>query len=289
MISLFCGAPYTFAQKVVLVPPETKSFKLGALEISVLRDSSLNVPNDGSIFGLNTNPAAVANVLHEAGAPTDEIRLDTNTLLIRTPGHLVLIDTGYGPAEHGVTRESLASIRVSPGEITDILITHAHPDHLGGLIDTQGRSVFPKAAIRMSAKEWAYMQSQAYLHAQASAVKAKVQTFEPGRPVLPGITPVALPGHTPGQVGYEVASQGYKLMDIGDVAHSSIISLAKPEWTTKWDFDTEEGVRTRRQELQKLATTHELIFVPHFPFPGVGQIESTREGFRLVPKLPANN
>ena len=185
-------------------------------------------------------------------------------------------------------RESLASIRVSPGEITDILVTHAHPDHLGGLIDAQGRSVFPKAAIRMSAKEWAYMQSQAYLHAQASAIKAQVQTFEPGQPVLPGITPVALPGHTPGQVGYEIASQGNKLMDVGDMIHSSIISLAKPEWTTKWDSDAEEGVRTRRQELQQLATTHELIFAPHFPFPGVGQIEHIKEGFSFVPKLPSN-
>ncbi len=288
MIWLFCGTPYVFAQKVVPVPPVTKTFKLGAFEISVLRDSSITVANDGSIFGANTNPAAVTKVLQEAGAPTDEIRLDTDTLLIRTPGHLVLIDTGYGPAEHGVTRESLASIGVSPDEITDILITHAHPDHLGGFIEPQGRSVFSKAAVRMSTKEWAYMQSQAYLHAQASASKAQVQTFEPGRPVLPGITPVALPGHTPGQVGYEIVSQGSKLMDIGDVAHSSIISLAKPEWTIKWDSDTEEGVRTRRQELQQLATTQQLIFVPHFPFPGVGQIERTRDGFRFVPKLPSN-
>ena len=287
-ISLTFGALCTFAQKPVPVPPEAKSFKLGELQISVLRDSALNIPNDGSIFGANTNPAAIAKVLHDAGAPTDEIRLDTDTLLIRMPGHFVLIDAGYGQAEHGVMRESLASIGVSPGEITDILITHAHPDHIGGLLDPQGQSAFPKAVIRMSAKEWAYMQSQAYLHAQAAAIKAQVQTFEPGKPVLPGITPVALPGHTPGEVGYEIASQGQRLVDIGDIAHSSIISLAKPEWTIKWDSDMEEGVKTRRQELQQIATTHELVFVPHFPFPGVGRIERAGEGFNFVPELPKN-
>jgi glyoxylase-like metal-dependent hydrolase (beta-lactamase superfamily II) len=287
-ISLTFGALCTFAQKPVPVPQEAKSFKLGALQISVLRDSALNIPNDGSIFGANTNPPAIAKVLHDAGAPTDEIRLDTDTLLIRMPGHFVLIDAGYGQAEHGVMRESLASIGVSPGEITDILITHAHPDHVGGLVDAQGRSAFPKAAIRMSAKEWASMQSQAYLHAQASAIKAQVQTFEPGRPVLPGITPLALPGHTPGEVGYEIASQGQRLVDIGDIAHSSIISLAKPEWTIKWDSDLEEGVKTRREELQRLATTHELVFVPHFPSPGVRRIERKGEGFSFLPELPSN-
>ena len=73
-----------------------------------------------------------------------------------------------------------------------------------------------------------------------------------------------------------------------DGAHSSIISLAKPEWTTKWDFDMEEGVRTRRQELQQPSNTHELIFVPHFPFPDVGQIEHTGGGYRIVPTLPSN-
>jgi len=284
-ISLTFGALCTFAQKPVPVPQEAKSFKLGALQISVLRDSALNIPNDGSIFGANTNPPAIAKGLHDAGAPTDEIRLDTDTLLIRMPGHVVLIDAGYGQAEHGVMRESLASIGVSPGEITDILITHAHPDHVGGLVDAQGRTAFPKVAIRMSAKEWASMQSQAYLHAQASAIKAQVQTFEPGRPVLPGITPLALPGHTPGQVGYEIASQGHRLVDIGDIAHSSIISLAKPEWTIKWDSDMEDGVKTRREELQRLATTHELVFVPHFPFPGAGRIERKGEGFSFVPEL----
>ena len=132
------------------------------------------------------------------------------------------------------------------------------------------------------------MQSEAYLHTQTSAIKTQVQTFEPGRPLLPGITPLALPGHTPGQVGYEVSSQGLKLLDIGDIAHSSIISLAKPEWTIKWDVDAQEGVRTRRRELSRLATTHELVFVPHFPFPGVGRIERTGEAFSFLPELLAS-
>jgi hypothetical protein len=76
-------------------------------------------------------------------------------------------------------------------------------------------------------------------------------------------------------------------LDIGDVVHSSIISLAKPSWTIKWDFDKEEGVTTRNQELLRLSTTHELVFAPHFPFPGVGWIEHTGERFSFRPeRLP---
>lgn len=284
---LIYGMPCAFAQGLVATGPGAKSVKLGAIAISVLRDGGLAIPNDGSVFGLNANPAAVAKTLREAGAPTDKIRLDIDTLLIRMGRRLVLVDAGYGPAGHGVVRESLALVGVSPDDITDILITHAHPDHVGGLVDAQGRSAFPKAAIRMSAKEWAFMKSEADARAIVAAVGAQVRTFEPGRPVLPGILPLALPGHTPGQVGYEITSQGHKLVDIGDTVHSSIVSLAKPDWTIAWDSDKQEGVRTRRQELRRLAATHELMFAPHFPFPGVGRIEQAGEGFRFKPELPA--
>jgi glyoxylase-like metal-dependent hydrolase (beta-lactamase superfamily II) len=131
------------------------------------------------------------------------------------------------------------------------------------------------------------MQGEADTRAEAAVIKAQVRTFEPGRPVLPGITPLALPGHTPGHVGYEIASQGTRLLDIGDTAHSAIVSLAEPDWTIAWDVDKPEGVRTRRQELQWLAATHELTFAPHFPFPGVGRIEARAEGFSFLPDLPS--
>jgi glyoxylase-like metal-dependent hydrolase (beta-lactamase superfamily II) len=284
-LGLTCGA---FAQESVATRPAIKNFKLGALEMSVLRDGGLAIPNDGSIFGLHEDPTVVAKVLTSAGAPSDKIRLDIDALLIRMPGHLVLVDAGYGPAGHGVVRRSLTLAGLSPTDITDILLTHAHPDHAGGLVDAQGRSAFPKALVRMSAKEWIFMQNQADTRAIAEAVKAQVKPFDPGSPVLPGITPVALPGHTLGHVGYEIASQGHEMIDIGDVAHSAIVSLAKPEWTIRWDSNKQEGVNTRRQELQRLSSRNELMFAPHFPFPGVGRIEHADGGFRFQPALPSD-
>jgi glyoxylase-like metal-dependent hydrolase (beta-lactamase superfamily II) len=272
----------------VATAPAATSFNLGAIEISVLRDGSLLVPNDGSVFALNAKPAEVAKVLTGAGISTNQIPLDIDVLLIRMPGHLVLVDAGYGAAGHGVLRESLQAAGVSPEDITDVLITHSHPDHTGGLVDAQGRPAFPKATIRMSATEWAFMRSEADAKAIADAIGAQVEAFEPGRPVLPGITPLTLPGHTPGHVGYEIVSQGHELDDIGDIAHSAIVSLAKPEWTIAWDSDKAEGVQTRRRELQRLAAGHPLMFAPHFPYPGVGRIVQAGEGFRFEPELPAD-
>lgn len=286
-LCLVCGAPRSLAdEEPVATGPEVKAFRLGALEISVLRDGGLAIPNDGSVFGLNAKPANVAQVLRNTGAPTDKVRLDIDVLLVRMKGHLALIDSGYGPAGHGVLTKSLASAGASPGEITDVLITHSHTDHVGGLVDAQGNSAFPQATIRMSANEWSFMQSRADTRAIATAVKAQVKTFEPGRALLPGIAPRALRGHTPGHVGYEITSQGQRLMDIGDAAHSSIVSLAKPDWTIAWDSDQGQGVKTRRQELQHLASTHELMFAPHFPFPGVGKIVPAGDGFRFQPDVP---
>lgn len=274
--------PSAFAQ-VVRVPPEARTFDLGELKISVLRDSALVFPNDGAIFGVNVGPVAVAKVLRKAGARTDTIRLDVDTLLVRMPKHLVLIDAGYGVAGRSVVRQSLSLTGVSPGDITDVLITHAHPDHVGGLVDAQHRSAFPKAAIWMSAKAWAFMHHEADVRAEVPIIEAQVRTFEPGHLVLPQIASLPLLGHTPGQVGYEIVSRGDKLIDTGDIAHSSIISLAKPEWTLAWDFNKSEAVTTRRRELQRLADTRELMFAPHFPFPGVGRIEADDGAFRFQP------
>lgn len=279
--------PCGVADEVAHVVPAAKSLKLGELELWVLRDSRLIVSNDGTVFGLNANPAAVATVLNEAGAPTDKIALDVDVLLIKMPDHLVLADAGWGSEGHGVLQQSLKSVGLSPDDITDILITHSHSDHAGGLLDAQGRPAFRKAAIRMSVNEWAFMQSQADTHTLAMAIKAQIRSFEPGRPILLGITPIALYGHTPGHVGYEISSRGQRLLDIGDLAHSSIISLAKPDWPIDYDTDKAEGARQRRLELERLADSHEFIFAPHFPFPGVGLIKRSRDGFEFYPAMPS--
>jgi glyoxylase-like metal-dependent hydrolase (beta-lactamase superfamily II) len=282
-IWVMVGFPDAMTPGPATAPPAAWRFRLGALDLTAVRDGRYVTPNDAGDFGSKAGPAAVGRLLAEAGQATDRVTLDVDALLVRAPGHLVLIDTGLGPTDHGVLSRSLVMAGVSPTEVTDVLITHAHTDHVGGLVTTDGRSAFPGAAIRLSAREWDWMQRQAETRKLAAVIAPQVRTFEPGRPVLPGITPIALYGHTPGHVGYEITSQGHRLEDIGDTAHSFIVSLAKPDWTGGIDVDPAAGAVTRRQALEHLATTHELVFSPHFPFPGVGWIVAKSDGFAWKP------
>jgi len=264
-------------------PPGIASFRLGALELTALRDGGYVSPNDGGDFGHDAGREAVAKLLAGAGAPTNQVTLSVAALLIRAPGRVILIDTGMGPDVPGGTMASLELAGVTPDQVTDVLITHAHFDHVGGLIDAAGRSAFPKATIWLNAREWAAMLAAPGPHRITPAIAAQVRTFEPGREILPGITPIALYGHTSGHVGYEIVSQGQRIEDIGDTAHSAIVELAEPGWRGGIDEDPAAGAATRVAELKRLAAAHALIFAPHFPFPGVGWLVPKGDGYAWKP------
>lgn len=271
--------------RFVPVTPEARSFHIGALTLTALHDEQIVIPNDGKTFAPGMSTREVAKVLRAAGAPTDEITLSVNALLVRTGHRLILIDTGLGPQYHG---ELLASLRVAgvlPGEVNEVLITHPHPDHVGGLLDAHGKLAFPSATIRMASAAWSWMQQKG-APAMARTIANRVTTFEPGATIAPGITSVSLPGHTPGHVGYQISSGHSRLMYIGDIAHSSIVSLARPQWSIQFDGDHVVANGTRREALRTLARTGEWVFSPHFPFPAVGHIVAAGTGFAWVPGSP---
>lgn len=265
--------------------PGAASFHVGALELTALRDNTFSISNDGKVFGVGEAPASVSKVLAAAGAPADAVILSVDGLLVRTGGRIVLIDTGAGPTAHGVLLQSLAKAGVSPDQVTDVLITHSHFDHVGGLLTADGRPAFPKAVIRMAKAEWAFMQDNAEEKALVEAVTPQVRAFEPGAEVAPGITAVAVVGHTPGHTAYEIVSGKDRLLDIGDTAHSSIVSLAKPEWGIQFDTDSKLGREARQAELARLSKSHETVFAPHFPFPGVGRVEAKDGAYVWRPTL----
>jgi len=254
--------------------PAFKTFQVGKLEVTSLHDKNNLLPNDGKVLGVDAGEKAVANVLSAAGASTDSIKLSVDGLLVKEGNKHILIDTGLGPSAQGLLIKSLEKAGVKPEQITDVLITHVHRDHIGGLVTAEGKAAFPHAAVQISAPDWAWLQTMPNQAALVAVIKPQVTTFTPGDKVLPDITSVPLPGHTPGHVGYQITSGKQRILDIGDTAHSSIVSLAKPEWAIGYDNDRAEGIANREALLAKLAADHELIFAPHFPYPGVGYIRA---------------
>ena len=268
------------------VAPTSQSFKVGKLQLTALRDAQIVLHNDAKIFGADVGPGAVGELLKAKGLPDDRITLSVNALLVRTGRRVVLLDSGLGPKGHGALIASLKDAGVSAEAVTDVVITHSHGDHVGGLVDDGGGLAFPKAVVRMSTAEWEWMKGQ---QASADIVKAiapHVQTFTAGKAIAPGVTPIALDGHTPGHVGYEIVSGKQRLLDIGDLAHSSVVSLQKPEWTMGFDSDPKLAKATRRATLTRLARDQEAVFSPHFPFPGIGRIANDGDAFAWKPGTP---
>lgn len=272
--------------KPQVVEPAAQSFKVGDLSVFALRDADNVLDNDGKVFGVKVGAAPVAEVLERAGAPTDKVTLGVDALLVKSADRTMLFDTGLGPSVHGALMGSLAKAGVSPRDVTDVLITHSHGDHVGGLLTATGMLAFPNATIHLSAKEWAWMQAQPNSQTIAKAIAAKVTTFEPEATVVPGVKAIALAGHTPGHVGYDITSGEAEIIDIGDTAHSAVVSLAKPDWAIGYDNDQAEGETTRAAELKRLADSKALLFAPHFPFPGVGHIAAKDSAFVWQPDSP---
>lgn len=259
-------------------------FRIGTLEAVALKDGDLVLPNEAGQSPW-PDPDAIRSTLRGAGQDGETIHLSVQPLLVKTGGRVVLIDTGAG-GQMGTQNRLQASLEAAgtaPAQVTDILISHSHGDHVGGLI-SNGGLVFPNAAIRMSAAEWADLQSQAPMADLVRTIRPKVETFTFGTEVAPGITPVALEGHTPGHSGFDIASGDQHLLYFGDAMHSSILSVQRPEWVNAWDSDSAAAIATRQGLLERGATRGLRMYGVHFPFPGLGRIERRDDGFVWVPE-----
>ena len=260
-------------------------FTIGTLQAVALKDGDLTLDNAaGSSPWSDT--AGVAEALRPTGDA--KIHLSIQPLLIRGDDKVVLIDTGAGGGMGTANKlpASLAAAGVQPAQVTDILISHGHGDHVGGLV-SNGVLAFPNATIRISAAEWAALQADAALAALIPIITPRVEAFEPGAQVTPSITAVGLQGHTAGHTGYEIVSGQDRLLYLGDALHSSIISVERPEYVNQWDFDSDAAIATRLAVLGRGATQSLRVYGVHFPYPGLGKFQRRADGFIWVPETPA--
>lgn len=275
-----------------------KTFSIGELSATALRDGKLEFPNDNKIFGLGKTPEEVGALLSAAGQPTDKFHLDLDPLLVKSADRVLLFDTGagtnFGP-NAGNLMAALGDAGVDPGSVTDIFISHVHGDHVGGLVNAEGALNFPNAKIHISKPEWSFLTGLGAEKAKqvgvqnfdalVAAMKPKVDAFAPGAELVPGVVKaVAIKGHTPGHSGYKISSGAESLLYIGDAMHSYIVSVQKPDWPMAFDSDQKTGAASRAALLADAEKNGTRIYAVHFPFPGVGKIQKQGDGYVWAPE-----
>jgi len=280
----------TAAPAIAPIPAsaDVKPFTIGELQAAALLDGAPQFPNDNKIVAINKTKADVDAVLTAAGLPTDTISLSLQPMLVKSADKVMLFDTGaagnMGPAA-GKLPASLAAAGVDPAAVTDIFISHAHGDHVGGLVTSDGALFFPNATIHISANEWAALQANAQMAAMIPVITPKVQAFEAGAELVPGVvTANDIQGHTPGHSGYTITSGSESLLYFGDTAHHSVISVQHPDWTIRFDGDAPTAEASRKAVLEAAAASGQRVYAVHFPFPGLGKFEKQGETIVWVPE-----
>ena len=256
-------------------------FTIGDFQAAALRDGGLEVANDTKTLAINKSKADVDAVLGANNLPTDKLSLSVQPLVVKTTDKLLLFDTGaaglFGPTL-GKLPATMSSAGIDPAGVTDIFISHAHGDHIGGLVTTEGGLSFPRATVHMSANEWTSMQGDTQLAPIVAAITPRVVAFQPGADLVPGVKAVDIQGHTPGHSGYLVTSGDQSLLYIGDTMHHSVISVQQPDWTIAFDGDAPTAQASRKALIDGSAASGRRIFAPHFPFPGLGKFTKTGDG-----------
>jgi glyoxylase-like metal-dependent hydrolase (beta-lactamase superfamily II) len=271
---------------------ETYRFNVGSIECIVVADAVERIRNYVAMFPhLNADDIerAAKPYLNADGVLTGSL----NCMIIKTSGQTILVDSGMGAAtkpDMGHLLDNLKSVGISPEDIDTVIVSHAHGDHVNGLVSEDGDLVFSNANYVIWAEEWNYWTSdetQATIgEARAATVRNKLLPLQgkltlidsEDQEIAPGICPMPTPGHTPGHMSLMIESDGERLLHMVDVSHL-LFQPQNPDWSPMYDSLPELAAETRRRIFEKAADEDLLVLAYHHPFPGLGHFRKQGEAF----------
>lgn len=273
------------------------TMSLGSMQIDVLSDGNLVLPGSTNVDDLHAEE--LSKIMQKYDISSEQRTPDCNVTLIRDGERVILIDVGSGPefmASAGRLQDALAAIDVDPYDVTHVVFTHAHPDHLWGLLDDFEDPAFPNATYLIGKSEWDYWIDPETVNTIGEArttfavgarrrlalIEDNITFFKDGEEILPGIAARATFGHTPGHMAFHIAQGSNNLMVLGDCVGNHHVAFERPEWRAGSDQDGDLGAATRVALLDQLASEHMSIIGYHMPYPGIGRAEKRGDGFIFV-------
>ena len=273
-------------------------YKVGDIEVTAIHDGFARRPLEG--FVRNAELSQVQQAAQEAFLPTDALPIVFTTLVLRQNDRLTLIDTGNGDMGAPTAGHWMANFRAAgfdPAQVNTVVISHFHGDHINGLRLKDGTAVFPKAEVMVPAAEWDFWMDDARMNQAPEGMRGafqgarrvfgpiagNVKRYDANKEVVPGLTSVAAPGHTPGHTAYVLSSGSGKLMIMSDLTNHPALFVRNPDWSAVFDMDADQARATRRRMLDMAASERAQVSFYHAPFPATGHIAKDGNGFRFVP------
>ena len=288
-------------------------FKHGAFECTVVTDGQLHMGPPQEQFP-KADSAEIDALLSAAYLPNDRMDLEQNILVVNTGEQLILFDSGSGidPAFGiktfgsgvGQTIPNLRAAGIEPEQIDIVALTHPHPDHCWGLVDGEGRRLYPNATVAVGELDYDYWTDLSRLDSPEGRNMSehmrdhfrgahknltpyleagKLLCLTNGQEAAPGITAHLRKGHSPGHLIYRIESSGMRMTVWGDISHHWLLLLAHPEWGFAFDFDNEEAAKTRLHVFDEVIAARSAVFAFHFPFPGRGHLKRTDGRYEWLP------
>lgn len=271
--------------------------KVGNATLSTVSDGNLTLPGD---FIFETVPQdALSPILTEFNLSRDQLTPECNLALYQDGERNVLFDVGSGPdfmPSAGKIVDSLDQFGLAVEDITHVVFTHAHPDHLWGLLDDFDDPLFSEAQYLISQNEWDYWWNPNTVDGLPDSLKpfavgAKrrldviedvVEFIKDGQEIIPGIAAVSTPGHTPGHMSFEVRNGSNSTMILGDAIGNHHIAFKKPSWPSGSDQDRGLGIKSRNMLFDRITGENMNVIGFHLPNGGIGKVDVTSDGYRFL-------